>query len=145
MAPVDKFVVNELFTELDKPEFLDQLSADDHAARRDKIGDELTAAEGRRRKLAAAWAKSDLTDGEWQTARQEITEHEQQLNTELAALPSPTVAVDIATAKAAWPDMTLEEQREFLMMFINHVAIVRGWGGGKGVNTSRIKIEWRKL
>jgi site-specific DNA recombinase len=144
MAPVDKFVVSELFTELDKPEFLDQLSADDHAARRDEIGEELTAAEGRRRKLAAAWAKSELTDGEWQTARQEITEYEQQLNAELAALPSPTVAVDIATAKAAWPDMTLEEQREFLMMFINHVAIVRGWGGGKGVNTSRIKIEWRK-
>lgn len=144
MAPVDEFVVNELFTELDKPEFLDQLGADDYAARRDEIGEELTAAEGRRRKLAAAWAKGDLTDGEWQTARQEINEYEQQLNTELAALPSPTVAVDIATVKAAWPDMTLEEQREFLMMFINHVAIVRGWGGGKGVNTDRIKIEWRK-
>lgn len=144
MAPVDKFVVNELFTELDKPEFLDQLGADDHAARRDKIGDELTAAEGRRRKLAAAWARGDLTDAEWQAARQEITEHEQRLNAELAALPSPTVAVDIAAAKAAWPDMTLEEQREFLMMFIDHVAIVRGWGGGKGVNTDRIKIEWRK-
>jgi site-specific DNA recombinase len=52
MEPVDAYVLKQLWAELDKPEFLDQLNIDGHVARRDEIGAELTALEGRRRTLA---------------------------------------------------------------------------------------------
>jgi len=143
LEPVDEHVLKKLWAELDKPEFLDQLNIDGHAARRDEIGAELTAVEGRRRTLAKEWAVGGLTDVDWQEARQEIAEHEQKLRNELAVIPPSMVSVDIACARQAWPDMTLEEQREFLGLFIDHVTIAKGIRGRKGVDTSRIDIEWR--
>lgn len=52
-------------------------------------------------------------------------------------MPPPTMSVDIATARQAWPDMTLEEQREFLSLFIEHVVIGRGRRGSRSVDLSR--------
>jgi DNA invertase Pin-like site-specific DNA recombinase len=147
MEPVDKYVLNELWAELDKPEFLEQLNIDGYAARRDEIGVKLTALQARRRQLAERWGAGDMLDVEWQAARQSITTTENVLNDELAAMPPPAIGMDIGTAQQAWPDMTLEEQREFLGLFISHVTIAKGWRGKKsddGVNTARIDIEWKR-
>jgi site-specific DNA recombinase len=88
-----------------------------------------------------------MSDVEWQAAREGIAEIEHELNDELTAMPPSMVNVDIATARQAWPDMTLEEQREFLGLYIDHVTIAKGGRGKKsdnGVNTSRINIEWKR-
>jgi DNA invertase Pin-like site-specific DNA recombinase len=142
---VEDHVIGELFAELDKPEFLDAIARDDHAAPRDDIGKALAAVEVQRADLAAMWATpGELTTTEWQTARRALAEHEQQLRADLAAIPPPLVNVDIATARSAWPAMTLDERREFIRLFIERVTIKRAKPGTKGFDSGRILIEWRK-
>ena len=139
-------VVAELFAELDKPEFLNAIAADGHADHRDAIADALRATERRRDDLAALWATpGELTTAEWQTARRALAEHEHQLRQELAAVPPPLVNVDITAARAAWPDMTLDERREFIRLFIAEVTIRRAKPGTRGFDSGRVAINWRTL
>ena len=48
-----------------------------------------TGREGKRKRLAAQWARDELTDDEWQTARAELAERERELRADLAAVPPP--------------------------------------------------------
>ena len=131
-------------TSVTKPEFLDAIARDDHAQRRDEIGKALAAVEVQRADLAAMWATpGELTTAEWQTARRALAEQEQQLRAYLAAIPPPLVIVDIAAARGAWPDMTLDERREFIRLFVERVTINRATLG-RGFDSARIVIEWRK-
>jgi DNA invertase Pin-like site-specific DNA recombinase len=142
----EAYVIGELFAELDKPEFLDAIAHDDHAQRRDDIGKALAAVDVQRGDLAAMWATpGELTTAEWQTARRALAEHEQQLRTDLAAVPPPLVNVDIAAARGAWPDMTLDERREFIRLFVERVTIKRAKPGTKGFDSGRVAIDWRTL
>jgi len=138
-------VAGRLFAELDKPEFLQQVAADDHAGRRAQITAALEAADRQRGELAAMWATpGELTSAEWQTARRALAEREQELRAELAAVPPPLTKVSIADARGSWPGMTLGERREFLRLFIERVTISRAVPGTHGFDPGRIGIEWRK-
>jgi hypothetical protein len=53
------------------------------------------------------------------------------------------VNVDISMAREAWPDMTLDEKREFLRLFIATVTIKRAKPGTRGFDPGRVAIEWR--
>ncbi|SFQ75395.1 hypothetical protein [Amycolatopsis rubida] len=87
-----------------------------------------------------------LTSGEWQEARDAIAANEQRLRTEHATLPPKAVDVDIEAVRRAWPDMTLDEQREFLRMFIEKVTVVPALPGRPRVyDSDRVKIKWRNL
>lgn len=145
LPEVERHVVDELFAELDKPEFLDAIAAGDHDAERERLERALDAINGQREQLAAMWATpGELTMAEWQTARRTLTETEQALRAELAAVPPPVVDVDIAAARDAWDDgMTLDEQREFLRLFIERVTIRRAVPGTKGFDDNRVRIQWR--
>ncbi|WP_297551649.1 hypothetical protein [Amycolatopsis sp.] len=143
----EKYVLDQLWAKLDKPEFLNAIAADAHAARRDEIANELDGLDARRVELAAMWATpGGLTATEWKEARQTIAENERRLRTELSELPPPVFNVDIAGARAAWPDMTLDEQREFLRLFIEKVTVNRALPGRPRVfdPDSRVTIEWRE-
>jgi site-specific DNA recombinase len=143
LEPVEKYVVKELFAELDKPEFLDAIAADDHAGRRDALADALRATERQRNDLAVLWATpGELTTAEWQTARRALVEHEQQLHAALAAVPPPVVNVDIEQARSAWSTMTLDEKREFVRLFVERVTIKRAKPGTKGFDSGRVAIQW---
>ncbi|MEV4604429.1 recombinase family protein [Amycolatopsis sp. NPDC049253] len=143
----EKFVLDSLWEELDKPEFLSAIEADDYGARRDEITKELDGLDRRRGELAAMWATPGmLTQTEWQEARRAIGESEQRLRVEYAALPPKMINVDIAGARAAWPDMMLDEQREFLRLFVESVTVVRALPGRPRVyDSERVKIKWRNL
>jgi site-specific DNA recombinase len=145
LAKTDKYVIETLFSQLDNPDFLNAVAADEHKSRRDVISTQLDAIDKQRRELAALWATpGELTVAEWQEARQGLAENERVLRKELSELPSPVVNVDIKGARAAWPDMTLDEQREFLRLFIRKVTIHRVRPGAPRVfDTDRIDIEWR--
>lgn len=54
------------------------------------------------------------------------------------------LGVDIAAARGAWPDMTLDEQREFLRLFVEKVTVHRAVPGTKGFDPDRVSIEWRQ-
>ncbi|SFB39753.1 Site-specific DNA recombinase [Amycolatopsis marina] len=145
MDAVEKHVVDTLFAELDRPEFLDAIGADDHGQLRDKITADLTALDGRRNKLATEWGAGDLMDSEWASARRSMAETEQRLRSELAAIPPPMAGIDINTARQAWPDMLLDEQREFLLLFIERVTVNRGARGRWTPIGERVEIDWRRL
>lgn len=143
--PLEAYVVDRLFTELDKPAFLDAIAADDHGTRRDRLTAALENVERQRNELAAEWATPGaLTMSEWQTARRGLAEQEQQLRRELADVPPPVINVDIAGAREAWPDMTLDEQREFVRLFVEAVTITRARPGLKAFDDARAEIDWRK-
>ncbi|HKS45133.1 MAG TPA: recombinase family protein [Amycolatopsis sp.] len=147
LEKTETFVVDRLWAELDKPEFLNAIAADEHGLRRDAITKELDGLERQRGELAAMWGTPGaLTSVEWQEARRAIAENEQRLRTEYAGLPPKVVNVDIAGVRAAWPDMTLDEQREFLRMFIEKLTVIRAFPGRPRVfDPDRVKITWRDL
>lgn len=147
IAPVDEYVLERMWARLNKPKFLENLAADDHAARRDEITRELSVLDARRIELAATWAKpGELTMGEWKAARDGFNEQEQALQRELSQMPAPTKDLpDIRRAREAWPDMTLDEQRAFVRMFVERVVVQpTGRQGGRVFNHRRVKIGWRK-
>lgn len=146
LEPTEAYVINTLFDELDKPEFLAAIAADDHGDRRDELVAALGALERRRDELAELWAQpGELTAAEWRTARRALAEQEQRLRAELAAVPPPMVGMDIATVRSAWPDMTLDERREFLRLFVEKVVVNRAKPGTKGFDSGRVTVEWRPL
>ncbi|MFG2678291.1 recombinase family protein [Streptomyces sp. NPDC048392] len=144
LEPTEDNVVDRLFKELDKPEFLERLGADDHERRRAEITSALTGLdEGDRAELAAQWGRGELKAAEWRAARQGLDERERRLRDELAMLPPPSMKVDISAARWAWPGMTLDEKREFLRMFIKSVVIVPAKLGKGRFDENRVQVEWR--
>ena len=142
----EEFVVGKLFDELDKPEFLNAIAADAHGPHRDRIVAGLDALERRRRELATMWATpGELTNAEWREARGALAENERRLRAELDEIPPPVMDVDIAGAREAWPDMTLDEKREFVRLFIERVTVVRGVRGRSRFDSDRITITWRSV
>lgn len=141
----EEHVESRLWEELDKPEFLNAVAADDHAARREEIIKSLDGIDERRGALAEQWATpGGLKDIEWKRARATLDESERDLRRELAELPPPMINVDIAAARVAWPDMLLDEKREFLRLFIEKVTIERAIPGRPRVfDPDRVKIKWR--
>lgn len=146
LEQTEQHVVTELFAELDKPEFLDAIAADDHAQRRDELIAALGALDRQRDELAGMWAQPDqLTTAEWTTARRALAEHEQRLRADLAAVPAPLAGIDIAGARSAWPAMTLDEQRELVRLFIARVVVARAKPGTRTFDSGRVGVEWRPV
>lgn len=140
----ERFVSDGLLAELDKPEFLAALSADDLSEQRAAILAALSAAEAQRVELAALWATpGELTAAEWRTARQGIDQVEQQLLRQLSELPQPIVDVDFSQVREAWPAMNLHEQREMVELFIARVLVRPAKPGIRRVDAERVLIEWR--
>jgi DNA invertase Pin-like site-specific DNA recombinase len=146
LDPVEKFVLDELWAELDKPAFLDAVAADEHAQRRGELANALASLDTQRKRNARRAGLGEIGDDEWQALRQGLTERERQLRSELAELPAPLIGVDITTARSGWPVMTLDERREFVRLFIRKITVNRATRASRlGVDTNRIGIEWRTL
>ena len=143
LVPTEEYVRDRLLAELDKPDFLAAVAADDHAERRDELARALTTIDAQRAELADLWGAGGLSTTEWQAARSGLDQREQRLRSELAAIPAPTAPVDIGDVRAAWPAMTLDEQREILRMFIDQVVIRPARPGTRAFDSDRVEIEWR--
>lgn len=147
LHPTEDYVRDRLFTELDKPEFLAAVAADDHMQQRDELAAKLSVVDSDRAELAREWGAGGLRMAEWREARTELDQRERKLRAELAAIPAPRAQVDIGDVRAAWPAMTLEERRELLRMFIARVVINRKPAGAPRVFDAerRVAIQWRTL
>jgi hypothetical protein len=144
--PTETYVVDRLFAELDRPEFLAAVAADDHAERRDGLARALSALDAQRAELAGMWAAGGMSTMEWRAARAGLDVRENELRAELAAMPAPPARLDgIAGAREAWPAMKLDERRELLRMFIEAVLISRAKPGARAFDSNRISIEWRRI
>ncbi|UUV34544.1 recombinase family protein [Amycolatopsis roodepoortensis] len=143
----EEVVVDRLFDELDKDDFLNAIAADEHGSRREEITKQLAALDRQRAELATLWATpGELTMTEWNKARSTIAKNEQRLRTEYAELPPPVIDVDIQGAREAWPDMTLDEQRAFVRLFIEKVTVHPATPGTfRTYDPERVKVTWRSL
>jgi DNA invertase Pin-like site-specific DNA recombinase len=143
MDPTEGFIVDQLFAELDNPEFLAAVTADDHAEQRDELTRALSALDAQRAELAGLWGAGEMTTTEWRTARTGLDRREEALRAKLAAIPTLPVRLDIGDARAAWPVMTLDERRELLRIFIDRVVIHKAAPGTRRFDPGRIAIVWR--
>jgi hypothetical protein len=145
----EDYVAQRLFDELDKPEFLDAVTAaDDHSSRREELLSELKAVERKREQQAAMWADDHLTDIAFQAAQRRLDEREHKARVALAEIPPSAARLpDITLVRELWDGedgLTLDEKRQFLRLFIArvtiHPAVRRGTGRFDG--NHRIKIKW---
>lgn len=147
MDHLEQVVTDEVWSALDRPEFLTAIGQD--SGERDRIVNDLTSIDSRRGELAALWADGSLKGPEWKTARGALDAREKALQADLAAIPAPLVNVDITEARSAWEYMTAEERREFLSIFIDRVRVMPFDGQriphGEWVERGRVRIEWRTL
>lgn len=142
---LEEHVAAELLAEIDRPQFLNAITSDEHAARREAILSALTADENQRTELAKEWGAGGLTTLEWRSARNAIDEHEQKLRRDLANLPAPLIGIDISAVSTAWPGMLLDEKRELVEMFIEHVQVHPAKPGARTFDSARVSIRWRTL
>lgn len=141
MSGVQDYVLDALWSELDKPQFLTFLEADDYDRQRGEITSKLAALDTRRAELAGMWSRGEVTGSEWSAARTGLDAQERELRATLTALPAAPVTADIGQAREAWPAMTLDEQREFLTTFVEHVRILPG----RLPVADRVEIVWSTL
>lgn len=140
---LEAHVVSELLDELDKPAVREAFASDEHEERRSEIVTALGEIEQRRSDLARMWAAGNLTGDEWQAARAELDAQEGVLQGDLAAIPAPAVEFDPATLRDGWELLTLDEQREIVGMFIEHVVVHPARPGIRKFDPGRVEIVWR--
>ena len=146
LAPVEALVVARLFTELEaRPAFAAALSADQHADTRAELANALAAVQAERIGYARDAAAGVMTRAEWLAMRPVFDERETRLRADLAAIPAPTGRADWAEVRAAWADLTLDEQRAFLRHYIGAVVISRARPGTTSFDPGRVDITWREV
>lgn len=143
LEATEQHVADQLFEQLNKPAFLDAITADDDAARRDEITTALSAIDGKRAELAGLWGTGGLTTPEWSAARAALDVSERQLREELSVKAPPPARMDITRARSSWPLMDLGERREFLVLFIEAVVISRAVPGAKSFDGGRVEVRFR--
>jgi hypothetical protein len=141
MQPVEKHVVDWLFAELKKPEFLALIEENDSADRRKKILAAMTALDTRRAEAGRMWATNEMDTAAYRSAKEVLDRREAKLQAELAGLPAPEGGVTIEEAREAWPDLTIDIQRAFLHRYITSITVNR-WFRGCEVS-DRVDIDPR--
>jgi site-specific DNA recombinase len=142
LAETEQHVLDALFAELDKPEFLDAIATDVHAARREQITTILAAIDGQRIELARLWGTPGaLTMAEWLEAKAALADSERDLRAELDAKAPPPGRMDIERARVSWPTVPLDEKRAFVRRYIAKVTIMRARPGTKGFDPGRVQID----
>ena len=137
--PTEAHVTAWLLDQLDRPEFLDAVGADDSDDRRRSITAALDDLDRQRGELAAMWAAGKRTSTEWDAAVTVLDERERQLRVDLAELPPPLAGVKLDEVRAAWPGMPLGERREVIGRFVQAVVVHRA-SGPRRWNPDRIEI-----
>lgn len=143
VEPLERHVRDELLDRIDSdPEFVEQLTVDDHAAEREQVLRELTGLDERRAELSRLWALGERSSEEWGAAREVLDEQQARLNIRLAGLPAPAEhAVDLSALPAAWPNMTLDERRQALRFVRTRVTLHPAGTHGKALDR-RVTIEF---
>ncbi|MGH9287037.1 MAG: recombinase family protein [Acidimicrobiales bacterium] len=141
--PLEAHVVEVLLAELDKPEFYAAFATDEHEAHRARITSTMVEVDERRGELARMWARREINQDEWAQARTGLEAEHQRLQNELAAVPAPLAAIDPRVVRAGWAEMTLDEKRQLVGMFIDRVVVHPAKPGTRRFDPGRVKIEWR--
>jgi site-specific DNA recombinase len=141
--PVERYVVAELLDALDSPEFAAAMSDDEHEARRTELVAELEGIEAQHVELAKRWANGELPAAAWDQARAALDERKRRAQQELAAVPAPPAAVNLTSLRSDWSNMTTDEGRTVLDLFIERIEVAPASPGAKSVDLGRVSITWK--
>jgi site-specific DNA recombinase len=139
--PFEAEVVRRLLAHLQRPEFLEALAADDDAARRQELADALKALDVQRAELGRMWASRDIDAVGWQAARAGLDGQQRRLLAELAALAPPVGGVDPASIREDWEEMTLDERRQVVTLFIGKVTVHPARRGVPKFDPARVEVR----
>ena len=140
---LEAHVAGKLFDELEThPEFFAALADTDTGSERQRIEAGLAQVELDRADLARMRARREVTPSEWQAMREVYDVEQAKLSAELAALPAPGVEVDPAEVRGAWENMTLDERRELIDMYVEKVVIGPAKPGTRRFDPERVSIVW---
>lgn len=145
LLPVEEYVIEQMFAELDDPDFLARVSTDDSAERRAELMAALTALDARRRKLAGRYALDEISDDDWDTMQATLGGREHELRRELDAVPIAPPTFDVAAIRELWDseDATLDERRAIIRRLVAKVTIKKGRPGLRRFDPGRVDIKWR--
>lgn len=141
--PVEQYVVGEFLGALDTDAFASAMSEDEHEARRAELVAELEAVEAQHVKLAKEWASGDLPAAAWDQARRALDGRKARAQAELASVPAPAAAVDLDSLRSDWANMTIDERRTVLDLFIERIEVAPASPGARTVDLGRISITWK--
>ena len=142
--PLERHVANVLFDELDKPDFLDAIAADDHAERRDESAAELSALEAKRGDLAELWGSGTLPA---RNGRPHVVPSPSMSNGYAPTRGDPA-ADDYRRHRNRAGILGIDDPRRaarVLCLFVDRVVIRRARSGTRGFDPDRVDVEWRKL
>lgn len=138
---LEELVVGTLFSYLRSKGFAARVAAGDtHAERRHELVGQLAVLEADRRAYTAQRGRREIDDDEWSTLRTANAEARAELNSALAALPSPVPGLDPDTILEDWEAMVLGERREILRMALSKVVVDRAVPRGPVFDTSRVHV-----
>lgn len=136
-------VYGELLARLRSPEFLAMLNEDAAAERRDELTAAISNVEHSRLRRAREWGEGKLADDEWDAARAGLAGRKAELTAELAALPPPPTDVDPEAIVEGWDEMTDDERRHVLGLWVTRITIGRPTPGIRWFDPARVTIDWR--
>ena len=139
--PLEEYVADRLFAEMDRPGFWDAFAAD--PSERSGLLAKREAVAERQALLAEMFARGELEPGEWQAARKTLQEERSHLDARLAALPPVVVPVSGARLKLDWDYMTLGEQRRAVELGIASVSVARARPGTRTFDPNRVIVNFR--
>ena len=140
--PLEQHVADEMFREMERRYYHQELATDDNTGRRARLSAELSTVEGRRSEMSAMYAVGELTEGEWAAARRALADRMSSLSADLASLPARIEPVDPVLVRRGWKGMTLEEKRQLVVIHVKSVTVNPARPGTRGFDEKRVLIDW---
>jgi hypothetical protein len=146
--PLEQYVVEAVLHRLDSPELSKALNGN---VSTDPAGEEWQAeverAQEQLDELAAMWGKSEITRGEWLTARAPIEKRLDTAKRRLAAINRTTELTphlgNAQELREQWQTMTLTRQKQIVAALLQHVVVGPGRRGFNRFDPARLTAVWR--
>lgn len=145
---LDEFITECVLFRFDSPEMLAALAPDEDAGQADELAKELAYYNQRRKTLALEHAVKPYED--YHLMRSGIMGEIQRVEAALSKLQSARAKVVLPKdgLRAAWPDLSLEQQRDIIKLVIEKITVIPGnpgmkmWSGYR-FDPDKVKITWR--
>jgi hypothetical protein len=144
----ERIVAEAVLHRLDSPALHDAMAGrahDDQKAR--ELSEQISADTEQLEELSAMFANRAITAPEWSTARAIIESRRDQARRRLSDL-SGTRDLDAYLGqgnalRSQWSGLNLDRQRAVVKTLVDHVEILPGVRGARGVAVERVRPVWR--
>nr|WP_245994684.1 recombinase family protein [Nocardioides immobilis] len=146
--PLEVLVSDSVLYRLDTPELTlainAQAEADDRAR---EVADVIEATQNRMDELAQMYALGEVSRREFVSMRASIVQQQQGAERRLASLTRTDALASLSTTgqsiRETWHELNLARQQAIITALVTAVTIGPGTPGARGLDPSRVTIEWR--